>query len=218
MIAALTLLSLLAVSLTVIRLGGTALRLTGMSQQAARFQAISALTGTGFTTSEAETTMHHPVRRKILIMLMFTGHLGIVSMASTVILGVSAADDGTLLQTLFFMVLAVLFVCALALSPRLDNVMCAFVARLLHWSGWFDQPPYLIMSELPSGEQFAEHEVPDGHEHSVTEMIQTIPDLQLLKVNETQASDATGALKVGDRLLCFGTETQQRQFSDLLRS
>lgn len=86
MTAALTLLIILAVSLVVVRIGGTALRLTGMPLDVARFQSISALTGTGFTTQEAETTMHHPLRRRVLIGLMFAGHLGVVSLASTVIL------------------------------------------------------------------------------------------------------------------------------------
>ncbi|AGI69700.1 hypothetical protein OAN307_c43160 [Octadecabacter antarcticus 307] len=65
---------ILAVSLIVERVGGTALRLTGMPIDAPRFQSISALTDTGFTMQEAETTMHHPLRRKVLIALMFAEH------------------------------------------------------------------------------------------------------------------------------------------------
>ena len=53
MIGALTLFVVLTVSVLVIRTGAVALRLTGMSEDAARFQARSALTGTGFTTSES---------------------------------------------------------------------------------------------------------------------------------------------------------------------
>jgi Trk-type K+ transport system membrane component len=110
MTAALTLLIILAVSLLVarcsllvVRIGGTALKLTGMSLDAARFQSISALTGTGFTTQEAETTMHHPLRRRVLIALMFTGHLGVVSLASAVILGVSTAQEGSVAWTVLYM-------------------------------------------------------------------------------------------------------------------
>ena len=95
MTAAFTLLIILAVSLIVVHIGGTAWRLTGMSPYAALFQSISALTGTGFATQEAETTMHHPLRRRVLVTLMFTGHLGVVSLASAVILGVSTAQEGS---------------------------------------------------------------------------------------------------------------------------
>ena len=100
MSAALTLLIILAVSLLVVRIGGTALRLTGMPLSAARFQSISALTGTGFTTQEAETLMHHPLRRRVLMGLMFAGHLGVVSLASTVILAVSSAEEGAVFGTI----------------------------------------------------------------------------------------------------------------------
>jgi Trk-type K+ transport system membrane component len=45
--------TVLALSLFITRLATTALAATGLSWQAARFQARSAFTGTGFTTSEA---------------------------------------------------------------------------------------------------------------------------------------------------------------------
>jgi len=83
MAGALTLFLLLALSLTIVRAAGVALRLTGVPQPVARFQAISALTGAGYTTSEAEALMQHPTRRRILMLLMLTGHLGVVSLAST---------------------------------------------------------------------------------------------------------------------------------------
>ncbi len=52
MIAALTLFTVLTLSILVIRSGAVALRLTGLPEQVARFQARSAFTGAGFTTSD----------------------------------------------------------------------------------------------------------------------------------------------------------------------
>ena len=49
MIAALTLFIVLTLSVLVIRTGAVALRLTGLTDASARFQARSAFTGTGFT-------------------------------------------------------------------------------------------------------------------------------------------------------------------------
>jgi len=57
-------LTILALSLVITRVATVALTMTGLSRQVARFQARSALTGTGFTTSEAETVVNHPVRRQ----------------------------------------------------------------------------------------------------------------------------------------------------------
>jgi hypothetical protein len=59
------------------------LTLTGMARPAARFQARSALTGAGFTTSESEAVLQHPVRRRIIMIRMLVGGLGVAtSMAS----------------------------------------------------------------------------------------------------------------------------------------
>jgi hypothetical protein len=211
MVAALALLSLLIVSLTVVRIGGTALRLTGMSMQSARFQAISALTGTGFTTQEAETTMHHPVRRRILIMLMFTGHLGVVSLASTVILGVSSAANRAIARTLLYMVLAVVVICALAMSQTLDRVMCAIVGHVLIRLGWFEVGANLVLLELPNGDMLVEHELDKGTLLGTLEAAHK--GVTFLSVNgKPFAKNGSGTIKLaaGDRLVCFApVETQQ---------
>ncbi|MBC7190674.1 TrkA C-terminal domain-containing protein [Candidatus Aerophobetes bacterium] len=55
-----------------------ALTLTGLDRQTASFQALSALTGTGFTTKEAELVVNHPVRRRIISFLMIIGNAGFV--------------------------------------------------------------------------------------------------------------------------------------------
>ena len=52
------------------------MRLTGLAQNVATFQCISALSGTGFTTSESEKIVNYPVRRRILIVLMLFGNSG----------------------------------------------------------------------------------------------------------------------------------------------
>ena len=51
--AALTIAVLRALSVSVVRVAGVAMRLTGLPEAVARFQCSSALTGTGFTTHKA---------------------------------------------------------------------------------------------------------------------------------------------------------------------
>jgi hypothetical protein len=60
-------LTVLGLSLIITRIATTALSLTGLSWEAARFQARSAFTGTGFTTTEAERVVDHPVRALVHI-------------------------------------------------------------------------------------------------------------------------------------------------------
>ena len=69
----------LAVWLTVLWIGSIALESTGLVRSKARFQALSCLTGTGFTTTEAEAVVNHPRRRRIATWLIFIGNAGIIS-------------------------------------------------------------------------------------------------------------------------------------------
>jgi hypothetical protein len=68
----------LTVWMLILWLGAIALEATGMERKKARFQALSALTGTGFTTREAEDIVGHPRRRLIATWLMFLGSVGII--------------------------------------------------------------------------------------------------------------------------------------------
>ncbi len=72
-------------SLLLIRFGATALMMTGLSWDTASFQACSAFFGVGFTTSEAEMVVNHPVRRRIIKNLIVSGNIGLTSGLATLI-------------------------------------------------------------------------------------------------------------------------------------
>jgi hypothetical protein len=71
------------VSFLIVRAGAIALIMTGMDEKKARFQALSAFSGTGFTTREAEYVVNHPIRRRIVSWLMILGNAGIVTVIVT---------------------------------------------------------------------------------------------------------------------------------------
>jgi len=71
------------ISFLVVRAAAIALMMTGMDEKRARFQALSAFTGTGFTTREAESIVNHPLRRRIISWLMILGNAGIVTVIIT---------------------------------------------------------------------------------------------------------------------------------------
>jgi hypothetical protein len=94
MLAILSLLLVLTMSLLVTRIATTALALTGLSRQTARFQARSAFTGVGFTTTESERVVAHPLRRRILMILMLLGNAGVVTaVASLLVAFLGAGED-----------------------------------------------------------------------------------------------------------------------------
>ncbi|MEO8772759.1 MAG: TrkA C-terminal domain-containing protein [Gelidibacter sp.] len=86
MIAAITLFLVVSLSALITKIATIALVHTGLSTESAKFQARSAYTGVGFSTSESEKIMNHPVRRKIIFNLMIIGNAGIVTVMSSLIL------------------------------------------------------------------------------------------------------------------------------------
>lgn len=93
MIALISFLAILFLSMTVVRIATVMLRLTGLSQDIAQFQARSAFTTTGFTAQESEIIMNHPLRRKIIQNLMILGNVGFVSFISSLILTMMADNS-----------------------------------------------------------------------------------------------------------------------------
>lgn len=95
--AVVSLIVVVTLGLLVTRIATVALTMTGMSLDHARFQARSAFTGTGFTTSEAEAIVSHPARRRIVMTLMLVSGAGAVSVLGTLILsfaGVGSTSSG----------------------------------------------------------------------------------------------------------------------------
>jgi TrkA-C domain len=85
MVAVVTLIVIAMVSLLAVRAGSTALMMTGLSWDAASFQSYSAFFGVGFTTSEAELVVNHPVRRRIIRDLILAGNVGVTSALATMV-------------------------------------------------------------------------------------------------------------------------------------
>lgn len=93
MIAVISLLITLSLSLLVTRIGAMALMLTGMSRESARFEARSSFTGVGFTTQESESVVTHPVRRRIVMLMMLLGNAGIAAVVATLMLSVLSTSQ-----------------------------------------------------------------------------------------------------------------------------
>jgi hypothetical protein len=89
-------------------IGSVALEATGMQRTKARFQVLSAITGTGFTTSEAEAIVNHPTRRRIVTWLIFIGNTGAIAFIIGLILFVRAGIRTPSVSQIVIIVAAVL--------------------------------------------------------------------------------------------------------------
>ncbi|MFA0964025.1 TrkA C-terminal domain-containing protein [Roseivirga sp. BDSF3-8] len=86
MLSLISLILVIALSLLVTKVASIMLQHTGLSRPSAKFQARSAFTGVGFTTSEAESVVNHPVRRRIILTLMLLGNAGIITAVASLML------------------------------------------------------------------------------------------------------------------------------------
>lgn len=69
---------------TVIEINTSIFETTGLERQVARFQVISMLTGTGFTTGESELIIDHPVRRRLGAFLILFGAFSLAVIISAI--------------------------------------------------------------------------------------------------------------------------------------
>jgi len=131
MIAIVSLFVILVLSLVATRVATVALSLTGLSHELARFQARSAFTGCGYTTAESEQIVNHPVRRRIIMVLMLLGNAGIVTAVSSLVLAfVRTARQTDLWLRLAVVTVGVAALWALASSSWLTR----WTERVIRWA------------------------------------------------------------------------------------
>lgn len=85
MILILTFLAFLTLFIIIINIFAILFRLTGVPMHKAKFQVISLLTSTGFTTKESEIITQHPLRRKIASWLMIFSYLSTAILISFIL-------------------------------------------------------------------------------------------------------------------------------------
>lgn len=132
MVAIISLLVIITLSIIITRIATIALAHTGLSEQSARFQARSAFTQAGFTTHESERVVNHPVRRRIIMLLMLLGNIGIVSAVSSLIL-TFIDQNGSSASTAFkmiFLIAGLTLLWIVAMSRWVDF----HLSRLIDWA------------------------------------------------------------------------------------
>ena len=68
----------------VIEIGVMLFHMTGLDKQIARYQVISMLTGTGYTTQESALIIDHPIRRRISSGLILFGYFSLAVIISSI--------------------------------------------------------------------------------------------------------------------------------------
>lgn len=165
MSAIIALLVIALVSLLAVRVGSTALMMTGLSWDTASFQSYSAFFGVGFTTKEAEMVVNHPVRRRIIRDLILAGNVGLTSALATLIVTLlQSSSDGDTVKMLAWLaggLLALYFISRLGwVQKALDHL----IQHALERAGLVRALDYELLLRIQHGYVVSEIEVlPDTY-------------------------------------------------------
>ena len=220
MTAALSMMVIFVISFSFVRIASVAIRLTGLSDGEARFQALSALTGTGFTTSESELIVNYPIRRKIVTYLMIVGNLGLVSVMSTLMISLmrTDADLQSTLTQVAMIVGGVGFLFLLMTNKHVDKLLCGAIAEVLKRHTFLGKRSYNRLVQLGNGLSIAEHHIANGERKTVNEIFGPFQNLECLAIKLSSgltimSPDEEQIFGVGDRFIVLGPDGDHEHLS-----
>ena len=228
MLAILSLLTVIVCSLIVVRVATVALVQTGLSEHLARFQARSAFTTAGFTTSETEQVVNHPVRRRIIMILMLAGNAGLASIVASLMASFvdpRARGDALWDQTWFRMTVLVgglLGLYAIAMSRWIDRQMSRVIAWALKRYTALDLHDYAGLLHMSGGYVVGELRVAKEDwlaGRSLIELALTKEGVVVLGIEKPNgvyigAPQGQTRLDEGDMLLLYGRSEQLKALDD----
>jgi hypothetical protein len=127
------------ISFLFVRAASIALMMTGLDKYKARFQALSAFTGTGFTTKEAELVINHPQRRKLIRWLMIMGNANIVTVIVTATSSFAVSPGSQIPWNILILIIGILLIYSLAKYRGFTNKWEQFIEKKLIKSPAFEE-------------------------------------------------------------------------------
>lgn len=216
MVAIASLLIVLVVSLLIIRVATVALTLTGLPREVARFQARSAFTGVGFTTSESEETVNHPVRRRILMLLMLLGNAGIVTViTSLMITFVTTQQESNFLPQILMLLTGLIGLLVAANSTWVDRRLSPIIGWALRRWAHLDVRDYANLLQLYGEFGVMEVQVKPGDwmaektlgELSLSEEGALVLGIHRAQGDYTAVPRGPTVIHAGDTLILYGKTT-----------
>lgn len=224
-VALLSLVVIVALTLVVIRVGTVALMMTGLSRDVAQFQALSAFSGAGFTTTEAEQMMASPERRAIIKNLIRLGSLGVITAIGSLVVSFAGAENAGF-EEYVLVGIGCLVLYIAARSKMLDAILTPVIQTLLAQTTSLELRDYTELLGLQGEFGVAEVLVEEG-EWLCGKEIQSLrlPAEGVLVLGIERADGYVGApppeleIRDGDTLVAYGprerlVELSERSSSD----
>lgn len=210
------------ITLVFTRMVTGALIATGLPPEVASFQARSAFSGAGFTTTESENVVNHPVRRRIVFTTMLVGSLGTPTLVVTVLAGLLVSGPGDTADRAWATIIGLLIVLVVLGSGPVRRALIRYgqrYARRRLLPALEGVPNELLdLGDDQVVVEVALAEDPDRAPRSLTGIEQALPGVRVLAVRRTDGdhetlvaeSPADLTLRHDDRLVLFGPRQRVR--------
>ncbi|MDN7242035.1 TrkA C-terminal domain-containing protein [Planococcus sp. N028] len=194
---------------------------TGLKKQIARYQVISMLTATGFTTDEATLIIDHPIRRKISAAVILFGYFSLAVMISSI----ASLLSNDLRINWLIAVAGSLFVALLLLKSKgIKSFLTAKFEREMDEE--YDLEDWSLKAALSLGENdmVALIDIEEDSKYlgqPAQELIMEDADLHLLFIRRgsviLRKSLFEVQLQAGDKVMIFGEKDHiEKDFEDML--
>jgi hypothetical protein len=215
MVALLSVIAVVLLSMLVNRFATIVLSLTGMSREEARFQARAAMSGVGLTTRTPEDIVGHPVRRRVVFWLMIVGSAGIVTAVASLVLSFRGGSADARLVRAGVLVGALLLLWSLLRAGPVDRGLSRAIAWLLRRRGYAGRD-FTSLLELAGDYAVAELQVRDGDwvaERSLGQLRLRDEGIVVMGIRRAGgdyegAPGADTVLHADDTLVIYGREAQ----------
>ncbi len=217
MIALFSLLIIIALSIIVVRIGAIALELTGLSSEIASFQAQSAFSGVGFTTVESEAIVTHPVRRRIIRVLILLGSAGVTTAIATLVLAFMGQTGKGVLIRGEVLLAGLLSIVLFARSGHIYYMMKVLITKALRkWTRLriYDYEQLFGLGEgyaiaritIKKDNPFSEKPIKDMKSQLEDVLILAIYRKSHRKMQFIGAPHGDVIIRAGDELICYAKE------------
>lgn len=218
MYALVSLIIIVSLSMLIVRVGTVALVMTGMSKEMASFQSLSAFSGAGYTTNEAEETVAYPSRRATVKNLIRVGSVGVVTAISSLV--ISMTDPTTRLNRLLILIGVAMALIAISRSTWFNRLLTPIIKRALRRRGTFELRDYTGLLAVDRNYTVADLVV--GEDDWLAN--ETLADLDLGNTEGVEilgirrhdgtyigAPSGSNEIKPGDTVIAYGQEERLQE-------
>jgi hypothetical protein len=193
---------------TVIEINASIFVATGLNRKIARFQVISMLTGTGFTTGESELIIDHPVRRRLGAFLILFGAFSLAVIISAI---TQLLTDTFYTMEIAYIAGALLAILFLLRTPYVVNLLTNKLKSELEENYELADLPIkdvLLMDDDDEVREISIHEESRFSGKTFDEIVDAEDDLMLLFIKRGDINIRNKSyhteLEPGDRLVLYG--------------